>query len=162
MVPDVQNVDLETARTQLEAKHLRYAIVYRVSPTSTPNQVVEQHPSPRTIVYEGRRVWLAVTRVRHWTKVFADSGAGAYESAPFDVSRKWRIRYGLDGNDFWGVTTEVSWARDGGLFGDGSFIADTPGTLQTHVVPDGAGTYRLSVRPYFPDTSWYVEVDSLE
>jgi beta-lactam-binding protein with PASTA domain len=159
-VPDVQNVDLETARTQLEAKHLRYAIVYRVSQASPPNQVVEQHPSPRTVVYEGRRVWLAVTRVRHWTRVFADSGTGAYESAPFDVSRKWRIRYRLDGNDFWGVTTEFAWSREGGFFRDGSFVADTPGALQTHVVPDGAGTFRLSVRPYLPDTSWYVEVDS--
>ena len=162
VVPDVQNVDLETARAQLEAKHLRYAVVYRVAPTSPPNQVVEQHPSPRTIVYEGRRVWLAVTRVRHWRKIFADSGTGAYESAPFDVSRKWRIRYRLDGNDFWGVTTEFAWARDGDLFRDGSFVGDTPGALQIHDASDGAGTYRLSVRPYFHDTSWYVEVDSLQ
>jgi beta-lactam-binding protein with PASTA domain/predicted Ser/Thr protein kinase len=162
MVPDVQNVDLETAEAQLEAKHLRYAIVYRTSETSLPNQVVEQHPSPRTVVYEGRRVWLAVTRVLRWRKVFADSGTGSYESPPFDVSRKWRIRYRLDGDDFWGVTTEFAWARDGDFFRDGSFVGQTTGSVQSHDVSEGAGTYRLSVRPYFRDTSWYVEVDSLD
>jgi beta-lactam-binding protein with PASTA domain/predicted Ser/Thr protein kinase len=162
VVPDVRNVDLETARTQLEAKRLRYAIVYRTSQTSVPNQVVEQHPSPRTVVYEGRRVWLAVTRVLRWRKVFAYSGTGAYESAPFDVSWKWRIRYRLDGDGFWGVTTEFAWARDGDFFRDGSFVGDTAGALQVHDVSEGAGTYRLTVRPYFRETSWYVEVDSLE
>ncbi len=162
VVPDVQNVDLETAQAQLAAKHLRYAVVYRTSQTSLPNQVVEQHPSPRTVVYEGRRVWLAVTRVLRWRKVFADSGTGAYESAPFAVSRRWRIRYRLDGDDFWGVTTEFAWARDGDFFRDGSFVGATPGSLQVHDVSEGAGTYRLIVRPYLRDTSWYVEVDSLE
>ena len=55
------------------------------------------------------------------------------------MSRKWRIRYRLDGDDFWGVTTEFAWARDGDFFRDGSFVGATPGSLQVHDVSKARG-----------------------
>lgn len=163
VVPDVQNADLGSAQRQLAAKRLRYAIVYRLAPASSPNQVVAQLPRPGATVYSGTRVRLTVTRTLRWEKVLGASGSDAWESDPFTVSRKWRIRYRLDGGDGpAGVFARFSWARDGDFFDDGSFTANTPGELETHEVPDGPGTYRLSVRPYLPGTSWYVEVDALE
>jgi beta-lactam-binding protein with PASTA domain/predicted Ser/Thr protein kinase len=163
VVPDVQNIDAGSARRQLEAKHLRYTIVYRLSRTSSPNTVLAQKPRPGATVYSGTRVRLAVSRTLRWDKVFADSGSGAYESVAFTVSRKWRIRYRLDGGDgFAGVVTEFAWAREGDFFRDGSFLADTAGELSVHDVSDGPGTYRLSVRPYSSGTTWYVEVDTLQ
>ena len=162
-VPDVQNVDLATAKQQLEAKHLRVGIVYRPAGTYAPNQVVTQQPQPGKTVYNGTRVWLAVARTQRWKQVFAQSGSGEFESVPVVVPGKWRIRYRLDGGNFFGdASTEFSWTRDGDLFSDGSFVTDTAGSLQVHSVPDGAGTYRVRVRPDSVDTSWYVEVDSLQ
>ena len=161
IVPDVQNVDVESAKQQLEAKHLRYGIVYRNSLTSAPGRVVEQHPVPGHTVYDGTRVWLAVTRTPHWTRVFADSGTGSYESVPFTVSGQWRIRYRFGSDGFFNSSTEVSWTRDGDFFNDGSFAAGGDAVLHTHAVSDGAGTYRLGVSPDSSATSWYVEVDAL-
>ena len=34
-----------------------------------------------------------------WKQVFAQSGSGSYESVPFTMAGKWRIRYRLDGSD---------------------------------------------------------------
>jgi len=161
VVPDVQNIDVESAKGRLEAKHLRFGIVYRSAPTSAPGQVVEQHPVAGHTVYDGTRIWLAVTRTPHWTKVFADSGTGSYESVPFTVPGQWRIRYRFDGGGFFGASTGVSWTRDGDFFTDGSFTAGADGALHTHAVSDGAGVYRLAVSPSPPEASWYVEVDAL-
>ena len=97
-----------------------------------------------------------------WTKVFSQSGTGSYESVPFTVPAKWHIRYRLDGGDLFGASAELAWTRDGDLFSDGSFVADNVGAMQVHDVSDGAGTYRLSVRPYSSGTSWSVEVDALQ
>jgi serine/threonine-protein kinase len=163
VVPDVQDVALESARGQLEAKHLGYQVVYRLSETSSPGRVVAQKPPPGTTVYSGTRVRLVVTRTRGWQRVLADSGRGSYLSAPFTVPGRWRIRYRLDGGgSFAGVLTQFAWARADALFSDGGFVADTAGVQQVYDVPDGAGTYRLSVRPYSSQTAWYVEVEAFE
>jgi serine/threonine-protein kinase len=162
VVPDVQNVDLASAKQQLEAKRLRVGVVYRPAGTNAPNQVVTQQPRAGSTVYRGTRVWLAVARTQRWQQVFAQSGSGEFESTPFTVAGKWRIRYRLDGGDFFGnASTELSWTRDGDVFGGGSFVTGSTGALQVHSVSDGAGTYRLDVRPDSLGTSWYVEIDAL-
>jgi hypothetical protein len=126
------------------------------------DQVLAQTPAAGRTVYEGTRIWIGVAQRVRWTKVLSQSGSGSYESVPFTVPAKWRIRYRVDGEDFFGASAEISWTRDGGLFNDGSFFANNPGSTQVHDVSDGAGTYRLSVRPNGSGTSWYVEVDALQ
>jgi hypothetical protein len=126
-----------------------------------PNQVLGQNPAAGAVVYQGSRIRLTVARTLRWVKVFAGSGADLYESAPFTVPERWRIRYRLTGGDFGPALARVSWSHDGNLFGDGSFIADGAGPLRTYAVSDGAGTYKLTVSPYV-GTAWYVEVDALE
>ena len=162
VVPDVSGLDVEAAKQELEAKHLRYGIVHRRSQTAAQDQVLAQTPAAGATVYEGTRIWIGVARRVRWTKVLSQSGSDAYESVPFTVPAKWRIRYRLDGGDLFGANAELAWTRDGDLFSDGSFVADTTGAMQVHDVSDGAGTYRLSVRPYGSGTSWYVEVDALQ
>lgn len=162
VVPDISGLDVEAAKQELEAKHLRYGIVHRRSQTAVPGQVLAQTPAAGATVYEGTRIWLGVARRVRWTKVFSQSGTGSYESVPFTVPAKWHIRYRLDGGDLFGASAELAWTRDGDLFSDGSFVADNVGAMQVHEVSDGAGTYRLSVRPYSSGTSWSVEVDALQ
>jgi eukaryotic-like serine/threonine-protein kinase len=165
VVPDVQSLDLDSAKRELEARHLRYGIVYRPAHGNAPDHVASQKPLPGATVYRGTRVWLAVPRKVRWRAVFSDSGAGEYESVPFTVPAKWRIRYRLEGGDGYSdATAELAWARDGDFFGfdDGSFVAESAGSMQVRRVDDGAGTYRLTVRPYADDMSWYVEVDALQ
>jgi hypothetical protein len=163
VVPDVQNVDLRAAEQQLEAKHLRYGVVYRPAGTHTPNEVVTQKPQPGRTVYRGTRVWLAVARTQRWKTILTNSGSGDYESEPFVVPGRWRIRYRLDGGNFFGdASTEFAWARDGDPFDADGFVSDATGGMQVHAVAAGAGTFRLSVRPDSLGTSWYVEVDALE
>ncbi|HET7758944.1 MAG TPA: serine/threonine-protein kinase [Gaiellaceae bacterium] len=163
VVPNLRDDDLGSALRTLSAKGLRHSVVYRRSVVASPNHVVAQRPTAGSSADRGTRVLLAVAREARWEKVFADSGSDAYASAPFTVSRRWRIRYRLDGGDgFLGPLTQFAWARDGDLFGYDGFLADNGDALQVHDVAEGAGTYRLSVRPYSPDTSWYVEVDALE
>ncbi len=162
VVPDLSGFDVEAAKQELEAKHLRYGVVYRRSQTAVPNQVLSQKPAAGATVYRGTRVWIGVARRVRWTKVLSQSGSGSFESVPFTVPGKWRIRYRLDGGDLFGSSAELAWTRDGDLFSDDSFVADKPGALQVHDVSDSAGTYRLSVRPYSSATSWYVEVDALQ
>ena len=55
VVPQVANADLASAQSKLEAKHLRYQIVYRLLPNGPVNQVVGQIPSAGAIVYRGSR-----------------------------------------------------------------------------------------------------------
>jgi beta-lactam-binding protein with PASTA domain len=162
VVPDVSGLDVEAAKQELEARHLRYGVVHRRSQTAVQDRVLAQTPAAGRTVYEGTRIWIGVAQRVRWRKVLSQSGSGTYESVPFTVPAKWRIRYRVDGEDFFGASAELAWTRDGGLFSDGSFVADTPGAMQVHDVSDGAGTYRLSVRPYGSGTSWYVEVDALQ
>ena len=162
VVPPVENIDLGLARTQLEAKHLRYQIVYRLSHNMPRNQVLRQLPRAGATVYRGSRIRLTVARTLRWVKLLADSGSGPYESAPFIVPDRWRIRYRLAAGDtFTPTLAQFAWSRDGELFGDGgSFFANGTGA-HSYGVSDGSGTYRLAVSPY-AGTSWYVEVDALE
>jgi predicted Ser/Thr protein kinase len=162
VVPDLSGLDLASAKQELEAKHLRYGIVYHRSQTAVPDQVLAQKPAAGRTVYEGTRIWLGAARKVHWTKVFSATGSDAYQSVPFTVRGRWRIRYRLDPGDDSDPFADIAWTRDGGLFSDGSFVADTSGAMHSHDVSDGAGTYRLIVRPYTSGTSWYVEVDSLQ
>ena len=44
VVPQVVEADLASAQSKLEAKHLRYQVVYRLMPNEPVNQVVGQIP----------------------------------------------------------------------------------------------------------------------
>jgi eukaryotic-like serine/threonine-protein kinase len=158
-VPDVQDVDLVSAQAQLAAKHLRSRVVYRLAQDLPANQVLKQIPAAGATVYRGTRVRLTVARQLRWVTLFSRSGADRYESEPFTVHRRWRIRYRLDSGGLWPLA-QFSWGRDGELLGDGSFLASSGGA-RTHQVEDGAGTYRLAVTPY-AGTSWSVAVEALE
>jgi hypothetical protein len=68
-------------------------------------------------------------------------------------------RYRLDADSFGFALSRVTWTRDGDFFGAGNFTANASTALRTYGVPDGAGTYRLSVSPY-AGSRWYVEVDA--
>jgi beta-lactam-binding protein with PASTA domain len=160
VVPDVQNHDAEAAQAQLAAKHLRAHVVYRLT-SDAPNVVLRQIPAAGATVYSGTRVRLTVSRTLRWVSVLARSGTGAFVSDAFTVPRHWRIRYRLAPGSFGPALAQVRWARESDLFVDGSFVADSPGSLRTHAVGDGAGTFRLAISPY-GETSWYVEVDALE
>jgi beta-lactam-binding protein with PASTA domain len=162
VVPDLSGFDVEAAKQELVAKHLRYGIVYRRTQTAVADQVLAQKPAAGATVYRGTRIWLGVARRVRWKKVISQSGSGSFESVPFTVPVKWRIRYRLDGGDLFGASTEFAWTRDGDLFSDDSFFADQTGAMQVHDVSDGGGTYRLSVHPYGSGVSWYVEVDALQ
>jgi hypothetical protein len=156
----VQNHDAEAAQAQLAAKHLRAHVVYRLT-SDAPNVVLRQIPAAGATVYSGTRVRLTVSRTLRWVSVLARSGTGAFVSDAFTVPRHWRIRYRLAPGSFGPALAQVRWARESDLFVDGSFVADSPGSLRTHAVGDGAGTFRLAISPY-GETSWYVEVDALE
>jgi serine/threonine-protein kinase len=161
VVPDVLNADLVSARSRLDAKHLRYRIVFRPTNGVPANRVLRQYPAPGTIVYKWHTVQVTVARSFRWIRVLAQAGGEAFVSDPFTVSGRWRVRYRLTAGDFGLPLVQFSWARNGDLFADGGFIARSVGTLQTQSVSDGAGTYRLAVSPA-AGTSWYVEVDALE
>jgi serine/threonine-protein kinase len=161
VVPDVQHLDLRSAQMQLEAKHLRYRVVYRLTQGLPVNQVLGEIPAAGATVYRGTRVRLTATRTLRWVKVFAGSGSDGYESDPFNVPERWRIRYRLSAASFFfPALAEFSWARGDHPFRDGGFVANAAG-LGMYEVRDGAGTYRLGVNPY-AGTSWYVEVDAFE
>jgi hypothetical protein len=95
-----------------------------------------------------------------WVKLFAVSNINDYVSDPFTVPEHWRIRYRLTGTDYGLAFAQFSWA---GVdeFGGHSFLANRAGSLGTYVSDDGAGSYRLMVRPY-AGTHWYAEVDVLK
>ncbi|HEY1368971.1 MAG TPA: protein kinase [Gaiellaceae bacterium] len=159
VVPDVENADLASAQTELEGKHLRYHVVYRLARNAPVNQVLGQIPAAGATVYSGTRVRLTVARTLRWVSVLSRSGTDFYESDPFTVPEHWRIRYRLDPGDFATPLAQISWTPDGGLW-DGSFIAHSAGQPRTYAV-GRAGTYRLAVRP-FAGTAWHVEVQALE
>ena len=161
VVPDVRNTDLASAQAQLEARHLRARLVWRLTDATASGQVLEQIPAGGTTVYQGTQIRLTVARTLRWVKLFAASGAEEYESEAFSVPGRWRIRYRLVGNDFGLSLAQFGWSGDGSSSGGGSFLASASGVQRTYGVPDGAGTYRLAVRPY-AGTRWYVEVDALK
>ena len=160
VVPDLRNSDLASAQTRLAAKHLNYRVVYRLTHSERPNQVLGQIPPAGATVYKGTSVRLAVSRTLRWVKLLAQTGADPYESDPFTVPEHWRIRYRLAPGEFGPAFAQFSWSRDGNPFGNGGFFANTSGT-RTYAVSNGAGTFRLAVNPY-AGTAWYVEVDALQ
>jgi serine/threonine protein kinase len=159
VVPDVRGTDLPSAERQLAAEHLRYRLVWRLT-EETPGEVLDQIPAPGTTVYQGAQIRLTVTRSLRWVKLFSVSGSDDYESDVFTVPEHWRIRYRLTGNSFGLALAQLSWT---GVdeFGSHGFLANQAGSLRTYVSGDGAGSYRLALRPY-AGTHWYVEVDALE
>jgi serine/threonine-protein kinase len=160
VVPQVANADLASAQSQLEAKHLRYQIVYRLLPNAPVNQVVGQIPSAGAIVYRGSRIRLAVARTYHWVNLFRWSGTDHFQSDPFTVPARWRIRYRLTAAASLPVLAQFLWAPDGEPYAGNGFVASDTG-IRSYVVPDAAGTYRLAVNP-LAGTSWSVEVDAFE
>lgn len=159
VVPDVREADLAAAQGRLAAEQLRYRLVWRLT-EGTPGQVLDQIPAPGTTVYQGARIRLTVSRSLRWVKLFGLSGNDDYESDVFTVPDHWRIRYRLTSNIFGLAVAQFGWA---GVdeFGGHSFVANRAGSLRTYVSDSGAGSYRLTVRPY-GGTRWYVEVDTLE
>ena len=160
VVPDVRNADLASAEADLQARQLRYRLVYQLTDAVTPGQVIDQIPGPGISLYQGAQVRLTVARTLQWVKVFAASGNDAFESDVFTVPARWRIRYRLDPNELGLAISRFSWTRDGDWFGTGAFVGSGSASLRTYGVPDGAGSYRLAVDPY-SGTHWYVEVDAL-
>jgi beta-lactam-binding protein with PASTA domain len=160
VVPDVLRTDSASAETQLQAKHLRFQIVYRLAPRVSENTVLGQSPAAGTSVYQGTRVELTVARTLRWVKIFAESGSRGYLSDAFTVPKRWRIRYRLAAGDLGLAFAQFRWSPDGDLFGGSGFTAYNSNRLGTYVVP-APGTYRLSVSPYL-GADWYVEVDALE
>jgi hypothetical protein len=160
-VPDLRSTDLASAQTKLAAKHLSYRVVYRLDRGAPAGRVLAQLPSAGATVYKGTRVRLVVARSLRWVKVLAQSGTDPYESDAFTVPEHWRIRYRLGAGDFGPALAQFTWSRDGSVFGNSGFIADTAGSERIYTVSDGAGTFRLAVNPY-AGTTWYVEVDALQ
>jgi serine/threonine-protein kinase len=162
VVPDVQRLDLRSAQTQLAAKHLHYRIVWERDKSVPANQVLRESPAAGSTVYSGTEVRLTVARTVRWVRVFAAAGSDGYESDPFTVPSRWRIRYRLTpARNLFPALAQFSWARSDQPFGDGSFFANNPTGIQVYDVQDGAGTYRLGIRPY-AGTAWYVEVDAFK
>jgi eukaryotic-like serine/threonine-protein kinase len=159
VVPDVRSSDLASARQRLEASHLRYRLVWRLTDEAAPDQVLEQIPAAGTTVYQGAQIRLTIARTLRWVKLFAVSGSDDYESEVFTVPERWRIRYRLTANDFGLALAQLGWSGVDG-FGGHSFFANKPGALLTYVSSDGSGDYRLAVRG-LGGTRWYVEVDAL-
>jgi beta-lactam-binding protein with PASTA domain len=159
VVPDVRGTDVSSAQRQLAATNLRYRLVWRLT-EGTPGRVLDQIPAPGMTVYQRAQIRLTITRTLRWVKLFAVSNSDDYVSDPFTVPEHWRIQYRLTGNDYGLAFAQFSWA---GVdeFGGHSFFANRVGSLGTYISDDGAGSYRLTVRPY-AGTHWYVEVDALK
>lgn len=160
VVPDVRSAALADARARLEAAGLRYRLVWRLTDAAPPDQVLDEIPAAGTSVYQGARIRLTVARTLHWVKLFSHSGSNSFDTAAFSVPARWRIRYRLSPNAFGLAVAQFSWSGPDEI-GGSSFVASRAGSLRTFVPTDGAGGYRLSVRPY-AGASWYVEVDALE
>jgi eukaryotic-like serine/threonine-protein kinase len=160
VIPDVRDTSLSSAQGELAASHLRYRVVYRLTDEAKPGQVLSQIPSAGVTVYQGTQVRLTVARTLQWVKLFDVSGSDVYESEPFTVPERWRIRYRLTANDFAVAFARFSWSNVDSWFGGHGFVANFAGALRTYVSSDGAGTYRLAVQPY-TGTRWYLEVDVL-
>ena len=160
VIPDVRDASLASAQGQLAASHLRYRTVYQLTDSAKPGQVISQIPAAGITVYQGTQVRLTVARTLQWVKLFGVSGTDVYESEPFTVPERWRIRYRLTANDFGVAFARFSWSNVDSWYGGHGFAANFAGSLRTYVSSDGAGTYRLAVQPY-AGTRWYVEVDVL-
>jgi eukaryotic-like serine/threonine-protein kinase len=160
VVPEVRNSALADAEGRLAAAGLRYRLVWRLTDAAPRDQVLDQIPAAGTSVYQGARVRLTIARTLHWVKLFARSGSDSFDSDVFTVPARWRIRYRLSANVFGVAVAQFGWSGTDEI-GGSSFLASTAGSLRTFVPTDGAGSYRLSVRPY-AGASWYVEVDALE
>ena len=160
VVPGVVNTDLVSARSRLEAKHLRYQIVYRLTQSAPPSQVVGQIPAAGAVVYRGSRIRLTVARTYHWVNLFNWSGTSRFRSDPFRVHGRWRVRYRLSAAaTFLPAFARVVWSRADDPFGGRGF--DAGAGSRTYAVDDGAGTYRLAVEP-LDGTNWTVSVDAYE
>ena len=160
VVPEVRSSALADAEARLAAAGLRYRLVWRLTGAAPPDQVLDQIPAAGTSVYQGARIRLTIARTLHWVKLFSRSGTDSFDTNAFTVPARWRIRYRLSANPFGLAVAQFSWSAPDEI-GGSSFVASNAGSLRTFVPTDGAGSYRLSVRPY-AGASWYVEVDALE
>jgi eukaryotic-like serine/threonine-protein kinase len=160
VVPDVRSSALADAQARLAAVGLRYRLVWQLTGAAAPGQVLGQIPAAGTSVYQGARIRLTIARTLHWVKLFSSSGSNSFDSDVFKVPARWRIRYRLDPNAFGFALAQFAWSGSDEI-GGSSFIASKPGSLRTVAPSDGAGSYRLSVRPY-AGAGWYVEVDVLK
>jgi hypothetical protein len=159
-VPDVQGSTLAVAEARLAAAGLRYRLVWRLTASADPDQVLGQIPAAGTSVYQGARIRLTIARTLHWVKLFSRSGNDSFDSDVFSTPGRWRIRYRLSPNAFGLALAQFAWSGTDEI-GGSSILASKAGPLRTFVPNDGAGSYRLSVRPY-AGAGWYVEVDGLE
>jgi len=159
-VPDVRGSTLAAAEAQLAAAGLRYRLVWRLTDAANPDQVLDQIPAAGISVYQGARIRLTIARTLRWVKLFSSSGGNSFDSNVFSAPARWRIRYRLSANPFGLALAQFAWSGTDEI-GGSSFIATKTGTLRTFAPSDGAGSYRLSVRPY-AGAGWYVEVDALE
>lgn len=160
VVPDVGSTALADAEARLAAVGLRYRLVWQLTDASAPGQVLRQIPAAGTSVYQGASIRLTIARTLHWVKLFSSSGNSNFDSDVFRVPARWRIRYRLDPNAFGFALAQLAWSGSDEI-GGSSFIASKAGSLRTVVPSDGAGSYRISVRPY-AGAGWYVEVDVLK
>jgi hypothetical protein len=160
VVPEVRSSTLADAEARLAAAGLRYRLVWRLTDAAPPDQVLDEIPAPGTSVYQGARIRLTLARTLHWVKVFSRSGSDSFDSEVFNVSARWRIRYRLSANAFGLAVAQFAWSGTDEI-GGSSFLASSAGALRTVVPTNGAGSYRLSVRPY-AGAGWYVEVDALQ
>ena len=160
VVPEVRSSALADAEARLAASGLRYRLVWRLTDGAPPDQVLDQIPAAGTSVYQGARIRLTIARTLHWVKLFSRSGSDSFDTNAFTVPARWRIRYRLSPNPFGLAAAQFSWSAPDEI-GGSSFVASNAGPLRTFVPTDGAGSYRLSVRPY-AGAGWYVEVDVLE
>jgi serine/threonine-protein kinase len=160
VVPQVVNADLAMAQSELDAKHLRYQVVYRLMPNGSVNQVVGQIPSAGAVVYSGSRIRLTVARTHRWVNLFRWSGTDRFHSDPFTVPARWRIRYRLAAEASLPALAQFFWRPDDDPFAGHGFVATDTGA-RSYVVPDGAGTYSLAVDP-LAGTTWSVELDAFE
>jgi len=160
VVPDVRDSDLAPAEQQLAAHHLRFRLVYRLDESVSPGRVLDQLPAAGANVYQGARIRLVVARGLRWVRLFAASGTERYESDLFAVPQRWRIRYRLTPNGLGFAFARFDWFADGDDFGSGGFLAARPDSLFSYSPADGAGRYRLTIRPY-AGTRWFVQVEVL-
>jgi eukaryotic-like serine/threonine-protein kinase len=160
VVPDVRSSDVGEAEARLAAAGLRYRLVWQLTDAVAPDQVLGQIPAAGTSVYQGARIRLTIARTLHWVKLFSSSGSDNFDSDVFTVPGRWRIRYRLSPNAFGFAIAQFGWSGTDEI-GGSSFVANKPGSLRTFAPSDGAGSYRISVRPY-AGAGWYVEVDVLK
>ena len=92
--------------------------------------------------------------------LFRSSGTDRFQSDPFTVPARWRIRYRLAAAEFLPALAQFLWLPNGEPYAGHGFIATDTG-VRSYVLSDGAGIYRLAVNP-LAGTSWSVEVDAFE